>query len=146
MNKWPVFSEKEVIVGNPEANIGICTLWTPMEFFVKKYAKDAMDKIAIIGNLYSVLGIGILVRNYLASPNLRFLIVTGNNQGLSKLALKNMVCWDDQHLGQLSLKRKHMERFLEQVDIIFLDDKKKLFAKYKMENLKSMIIRNSKKS
>ena len=34
-----------------------------------------MDKIAIIGNLYSVLGIGILVRNYLASPNLRFLIV-----------------------------------------------------------------------
>ena len=129
MNKWPVFSEKEVIVGNPEANIGICTLWTPMEFFVKKYAKDAMDKIAIIGNLYSVLGIGILVRNYLASPNLRFLIVTGNNQGLSKLALKNMVCWDDQHLGQLSLKRKHMERFLEQVDIIFLDDKKEIVRK-----------------
>ena len=35
MNKWPVFSEKEVIVGNPEANIGICTLWTPMEFLLK---------------------------------------------------------------------------------------------------------------
>lgn len=126
MDKWPVFSEKEVVVGNPEANVGVCTLWTPMELFVKKYAKETMDKIAIVGNLYSVLGIGILIRNYLANPNLRFLIVTGNNQGLSKLALKNIIYWDDKHIGQLSLKRKHMERFFEQVDMIFLDDKKEV--------------------
>jgi len=129
MNEWPNFSRKEVIVGNPEANIGICTLWTPREFFVKKYAKGAMDKIAIVGNLYSVLGIGILIRNYLANPNLRFLIVTGNNQGLSKLALKNMVKWNGMHIKDLSLKKEHVERFLEQVNMIFLDDKKEVVHK-----------------
>ena len=55
MNKWPVFSGKRSYRGKSGPNIGICTLWTPMEFLLK-IRKRRNGENSHIGNLYSVLG------------------------------------------------------------------------------------------
>lgn len=116
--KWPVFSEKEVITGNLRSSVGICTLWTPREVFVKKYLNDGLiNKVAIVGNLYSVYGIGILIRNYLANPRLRYLVVTGTEQGNSKTALENINKDFSLH-KKFFLEEEHIAMFLRQVSII----------------------------
>ena len=119
MDKWPFFSEKEVIVGNPESNIGICTLWTPRELFVKKYLGGLINKVAIIGNLYSLFGLGVLIRNYLSNPNMRYLIVTGTELGNSKLAIGRL--GDNKVFEKLFLKKEYIDRFIRQVAVHYTD-------------------------
>ena len=87
---WPPFSSKELLIGNLRSLVGICILWSKQESFVGKYLNGKMDKISVVGNLYSTYGVGILVRNYLANPNLRYLVVTGTELGNSKKALENL--------------------------------------------------------
>lgn len=120
MNNWPVFSRKELIVGNHHSSIGVCTLWSPREEFVKKHLGDSMDKIALIGNLYSIRGIGILIRNYLSSPWLRYLVVTGTEIGEARSILQNLADRQDL-LKYWFLEKEHVERFLEQVNIIYVE-------------------------
>ena len=116
------FAQKEVIIGNPEAKIGICTLWSPREKFIHKYLNNGLIyRVALIGNLYSVFGIGILIRNYLANPNLRYLIVSGTELGFAKTALENLGK-DDSLPNKLFLEKNHILRFLEQVKIIYTKD------------------------
>lgn len=118
-DKWPIFSEKELVIGNRSSQVGICTLWTPRNKFAEDIS-DLIDKIAVIGNLYSVYGIGMLIRNFLANPNLRYLIVTGNEQGDSGKVLKNLVN-EEALLGKMFLEPDHLKRFLDQVRIIEAD-------------------------
>lgn len=119
--KWPVFAEKEVIISNPYSSIGICTLWSPREKFVEKYLRKVMGMISIVGNLYSVFGIGIMIRNVLANPMIRYLIVTGTELGSAKAVLKRIR--DDVGLHKkLFLEKEHLDRFFEQVRIIYLDN------------------------
>lgn len=118
--KWPIFSQKEVIMGNQNANIGVCTLWSPRDKFTKKYLDGLMDEISIVGNLYSVFGIGIMIRNYLANPRLRYLVVSGTEMGKANAALENL--GKDSSLPQkLFLEEWHIERFLKQVKIVFVE-------------------------
>lgn len=115
--KWPIFSLKELIIGNLDANIGVCTLWSPKDKFVKKYLGEIINKVAIAGNLYSVFGIGIMIRNYLANPRMRYLIISGTEMGKAKAALE--VLGDNSSLlKKLFLEKQHIERFLKQVKII----------------------------
>lgn len=119
-NYWPIFSEKEVIVGNHLANIGICTLWTPREIFTNKYIGELMNKVAIVGNLYSVFGLGILIRNFLSNPLLNYLLVTGTELGNSRDALKNLAS-DETLPEKLFLSKEDIGEFLRRVKIVFLD-------------------------
>lgn len=132
------FAQKEVIIGDPEARIGICTLWSPREKFVNKYLNGLMGDIALVGNLYSVFGVGILIRNYLANPQLRYLIVSGTELGFAKTALENLGI-DNSLPEKLFLKKKHIVRFLEQVKIIYTKDissmiQRKDFQELNLEN------------
>lgn len=115
------FAQKEVIIGNPESKIGVCTLWSPREKFVNKYLNGLMNEVALVGNLYSVFGIGILIRNYLANPQLRYLIVSGTELGFAKTALENLSI-DNSLPEKLFLEKNHIVRFLEQVKIIYTKD------------------------
>lgn len=120
---WPPFAKKEVILGNLESPIGVCTLWTPRERFVKQLAGQGfMERVAIVGNLYSLFGVGILVRNYLANPNLTTLLVTGTELGVGKHALQELTegRFD---IHQIALEPSHIERFLRQVHILYLNPK-----------------------
>ena len=77
-----------------------------------------MDKVSVVGNLYSVYGLGFLIRNYLANPKLRYLLVLGSDLGGSKNALK--LLGSDKSLPEkLYLEEDHVSRFLKQVKIIF---------------------------
>ena len=119
---WPVFSSQELVIGNLRSSVGICILWSKQESFVGKYLNGKMDKISVVGNLYSTYGVGILVRNYLANPNLRYLVVTGTELGNSKKALENLGT-DVSMPQKLFLKKNHINRFLNQVSIIYTDPK-----------------------
>mgnify|MGYP001590200760 CR=1 FL=1 len=124
MNKWPVFSEKEVIVGNPEAELGIATLWTPREKFVEMCIdNEGLSKIAIIGNLYSVFGIGVLIRNYLSNPKLRSLVITGTELGNSRSVMEKLNTRENiaDIAKKLYLSEEHIKRFLNQTNIYFFE-------------------------
>ena len=67
------------------------TLWTPREKFVEMCIdNEGLSKIAIIGNLYSVFGIGVLIRNYLSNPKLRSLVITGTELGNSRSVMEKL--------------------------------------------------------
>lgn len=119
-SEWPIFSGKELVIGNLQSPVGVCTLYFPRKEFVERYLKKLMNKVAVVGNLYAVVGLGHLIRNYLANPDLRYLIVTGTEKGNSKKALRNLEPNNSLYKG-LFLEESHIKRFLEQVTIVYLD-------------------------
>src|SRR3989344_3405228 len=93
-----------------------------------------MYRVALVGNLYSVFGVGILIRNYLANPHLRYLIVSGTELGSAKTALENLGK-DDLLPNKLFLEKQHIDRFLEQVEIIYTKDISGLIQKKDFQEL-----------
>lgn len=71
---WPVCSNENLVLGNPESEIAIATLWTPT-----KKITDELDSnsFCVAGQLYSKEGINFIIRNILAKPSVRYLIVCG---------------------------------------------------------------------
>ncbi len=130
---WPPFSKKEIVIGNVNASVAICTLWTPKDVFIKKYFGGSIgDNVAVLGNLYSVFGIGILIRNLLSNTSIRYLIVSGVDKGKGKKVLLNEINDNPLLAKDLFLEPCHIERFLEQVKIIPVDaDKVKRFVEEK---------------
>lgn len=123
--EWPVFSKKELVIGDLSSKIGVSTLWSPREWFAEKYIGSKMNKVAVVGNLYSVFGIGILIRNFLANPKLRYLIVSGTEFGKAKEVLETLqILGSDSDLSKkLFLEEEHVSRFLAQTKIIFVEPK-----------------------
>lgn len=76
MVDWPAASEKDLVLGNPESNLGICTLWTEKRRICEALSPD--DYLAC-GNLYSFSGISVLLRSILANPRIRYLLVCGTD-------------------------------------------------------------------
>jgi len=76
MPGWPIYYKDQLVLGNVESNVAICTLWTRKEFIAK--AID-MNKVAVIGNLYTVDGINYLIKNVLANPIIRYIILIGED-------------------------------------------------------------------
>jgi thymidylate synthase len=68
---------KDLIIGNPESNIGICTLWTQRHLIAEKLDPS---QFFICANLYSFAGINYLLRNILQFPQIRYLVVCGADQ------------------------------------------------------------------
>jgi len=73
--EWPLSFNENLAIGDPASNVAICTLWT-----VADKIRIAKEKFAIKGNLYSGNGIRYLLRNLLANPMIRYLIVCGNDR------------------------------------------------------------------
>jgi len=80
VRKWPLYKDSLLIPGNPKSLVAVCTLWTKKELVAEKLD---LNEIAVIGNLYSPKkGISFLVRNILANPRIRYLVVCGlDNSG-----------------------------------------------------------------
>ncbi|MBI4134745.1 MAG: hypothetical protein HY471_01380 [Candidatus Sungbacteria bacterium] len=72
--EWPVYFKDTLIVGNRQSEIGIATLWTPRQLFVENL--DPND-YCVLGQLYSKEGINYMIRNILAYPQIRYVIVCG---------------------------------------------------------------------
>ncbi len=86
--EWPIHFRDNLILGNLKSEVGIVTLWTP--------AKKIADKIdnnlfCLTGQLYSKEGINFIVRNILARPSLRYLLICGADLSESGQALVNFL-------------------------------------------------------
>ena len=72
--KWPVCSNENLVLGNPDSETVITTLWTP----TKKITDELdPDSFCVAGQLYSKEGINFIIRNILAKPSIRYLIICG---------------------------------------------------------------------
>ncbi len=83
--KWPAFLNKNLETGNLESSVALCTLWTQADEI-----NVPNEMFAVKGNLYSGSGIKYLLRNLLANPKIRYLIVCGNDRACSGDDLVNL--------------------------------------------------------
>lgn len=81
---WPVYYRDDLEVGNPSACTAVCTLWTPRTLVANGLERESF---AVLGNLYSRDGINYIIRNTLANPAIRYLIVCGRSLNDSADAL-----------------------------------------------------------
>ena len=84
---WPQEFREKLHVGNLNSNIGIATLWTFKEVVYKNLDPSSY---AVVGNYYDRQNaLEPLVRNCLANPNLRYILIVGNDKAKSKEVLLN---------------------------------------------------------
>ncbi len=73
-----------MVLGNPDSEVGIVSLWTPVSRLIAQLDKDIY---CLAGQLYSKDGINYIIRNILANPSLRYLVVCGQDISGSGRAL-----------------------------------------------------------
>lgn len=84
---WPQEFHEKLHVGNLKSNIGIATLWTAKEMVYKGLNADSY---AVIGHFYDRRNaLDPFVRNCLANPNIRHVILVGNDKAKSREVLVN---------------------------------------------------------
>jgi thymidylate synthase len=118
------YTYQSLAVGDPTNCIGICTLWTPREKVARQLDPREYGRI---GNLYSRDGINHIVRNVLADPVVRYIIVcgvdlTGSGEAFLKFARAG-IDEDYRIIGDVgridrSLPREAIELFRRSVMLI----------------------------
>lgn len=85
---WPIYFKNNLYIGDTESGVGVATLWTRRELIA-----DFLDKSKynLVGQLYSKKGINYIIRNILAHPHIRHLVVCGSDLSGSGQALINLV-------------------------------------------------------
>jgi thymidylate synthase len=86
--------------------VGIVTLWTPVE----KILKDIPDESYVVaGQLFTKRGVNFIFRNILANPQIRYLVVCGQDRTGSGEALLNFETSDPESEKVLGLVRENVE-------------------------------------
>ncbi len=114
--EWPLEEKENIIIGNPNSNVGIITLWTQRKIIESKIDPSLY---AAIGQLYFDGGINYLLRNCLANKNIRYLIIAGQDlakSGESLLALKERGIDENHNIAGLKTARIHKEIPKEAID------------------------------
>lgn len=88
VKEWPIYFRKNLIVGDLESEVGIVALWTPISSLVKLLDKQSY---CLLGQLYSKEGINYIIRNILARPSIRHLVVCGQELSGSGDALVKFI-------------------------------------------------------
>lgn len=80
IENWPKLYHDILKVKDPTNHVGICTLWTE-----RGVVERIVDKLPynVIGNLYSAQGINAMIRNVMANPNIRTIVIWGSEMSLS---------------------------------------------------------------
>lgn len=84
---WPLYFQSELFVRNPSHHVSLCTLWTKKDAIIQRIGEA---DFAACGNLYSIWGINFLLRNLLANPAIRYVVLCGadlSGSGQSLLGL-----------------------------------------------------------
>jgi len=74
-----------LIVGNLEANVGLCALWKDLS---RVTFGSGLRQIALVGNLYTARGISLLLRTLWRLPSLRYLVLWGPDTTRTGAALQ----------------------------------------------------------
>jgi len=85
---WPIFYKDDLKIGSPNSSVGICTLWTKKEIIHNQIPES---KYLVCGNLYTIQGINPLLKNILAKPNIRYIVLCGADLMKSGDALINFI-------------------------------------------------------
>ena len=80
LKDWPIYYKDILKVLDPTHHLAICSLWTERQV-VEKLIGDT--KYNTIGNLYSAQGINAMLRNILANPHIRTIVIWGSEMSLS---------------------------------------------------------------
>ena len=82
---WPQEFHEKLHLGNLKSNIGIATLWT---FKETVFEKLDLNNYAIVGQYYDRKNaLEPFIRNCLANPNIRYIILVGNDKANSREVL-----------------------------------------------------------
>jgi len=73
---WPVYYKDQIILLNDKSPMALCTLWSRREDYLPELKKD---KIALVANLYTVDGISYMIKNVLARPTIKHVILVGHD-------------------------------------------------------------------
>jgi thymidylate synthase len=81
---WPIEYADQLVVGDLTSNLAVCCFWSSRD-----HLKSMLDpkQYSVIGNLYSRAGINPMLRNILANPKIRYLLLTGKSLTDSEEAL-----------------------------------------------------------
>lgn len=84
---WPLYFADSLTLGRTDSPVAICCLWLRQDGLARRLGDTPY---AVLGNLYSRHGINYLLRNLLARPSLRYLLLygvdlTGSGQALRQL-------------------------------------------------------------
>jgi thymidylate synthase len=140
---WPIFFKDQIKIGNLNSSVAICTLWTKKEII---YSKIPNDKYAVCGNLYTIQGINYLIKNILANPKIRYIILCGNDLMKSGEALINLIKYgvdsDKKIVNSFgfidsSIDLSLIELFRKNVQVIDMRGKEEEIPK-KLEELKDL--------
>ncbi|MBU0649863.1 hypothetical protein KJ605_02415 [Patescibacteria group bacterium] len=83
---WPIYFKDRLMVGDASSSVGVATLWQPKENVAEALPKSAYS---VCGQLYTKRGINPLIRNILANPRIRHLVICGpDRQGSGAALLK----------------------------------------------------------
>ena len=86
--KWPAYFREQLSIGSIESSVGVVTLWTLKNIILKKIDSSLY---AVAGQLYSKEGINWIIRNTLANPRLRYLVLCGDDRSGSGEALLDFI-------------------------------------------------------
>ncbi len=135
---WPIYFKNNLHIGDTESSVGVATLWTKRELIGDHLDKS---KYNLLGQLYSKKGINYIIRNILAKPFIRHLVLCGSDLSGSGQALINFfhkgLDDDNKIIGvsdayiEKEIDREALETFRKNVEIIDLreeQDPKKVEA------------------
>ncbi len=84
---WPQEFHEKLHIGNLQSNVGIATLWTFKDVVYKNLDPQSY---ALVGNFYDRQNaLEPFIRNCLANPNIRYVILVGNDKAKSREILVN---------------------------------------------------------
>ncbi|MGI5827968.1 MAG: thymidylate synthase [Patescibacteria group bacterium] len=89
LSNWPLLYKDILIKGNLESSIAVCTLWTEREAVAKLIKNPKL--YSVIGNLYSGQGVNAIIRNVMANPRIRTIVLWGAELSLSGHSLLQFV-------------------------------------------------------
>ena len=122
--EWPIFFRDSLKTGNKDSNVAICTLWTEK----KKILKNVSDeKYNICGNLYNANGINYIIKNVLANPLIRYIVLCGRDLRFSGEAFANFMRNGIDEKGSIiggfgnidmNIGKENIEKFRENVELI----------------------------
>ncbi|MBI5356079.1 hypothetical protein HZB78_00505 [Candidatus Collierbacteria bacterium] len=114
---WPKYFKDRLILGNPDSDSAIATLWTPMNVVAKM---TDVYKVSIIGQLYTKRGINYLLRNVLSNPKIKRILLVGadlmgSGEELAQLAEDRLLQtdWLDENISVGGIKK-----FFKNVEIV----------------------------
>lgn len=117
----PLYFADRLHIVNPHGDVGVVTLWSPVKTVLDFLARQGISldpasaRIAALGTLYGD-GLPHLIRNLLWNPQIRHILILGQNLSGSAEGLANLLTRGvepAERLGQPRFRIRGTERFLD---------------------------------